>query len=244
MCCRLGGVATTCALNMDWLSPSGGAIWHLRALRYRRHWGPFLQAIEQWLDAWQHGKRHLLLLGPSAGWCLPSAFLARFESIHAVDIDPWVPYLFALRHGKALRRAGTRITWQRADFFLHAKDLLNQYREHAVLFPNVLGQHALHVSDSSVAERDLAKLVMRLRGRTWASFHERLSGRLADAQPDLQTRELPGRLSAEALAQRIAMTGVWSDHSTTDVFPAECPRLLLAWVFRPGHVHWIEAAHP
>ena len=67
---------------------------------------------------------------------------------------------------------------------------------------------------------------------------------LADAQPDLQTRELPGRLSAEALAQRIAMTGVWSDHSTTDVFPAECPRLLLAWVFRPGHVHWIEAAHP
>ena len=128
------------------MSPGGGLLWHLRALRYRRHWGPFRTAITQWLATWPHGREHLLLLGPSAGWCLPTAFLTGFRTICAVDLDPLAPWLFNRLHGAGLRRAGVRVRWQQADIFDTLVTLLRDYPEHAVLFGNMLGQHRFYCS--------------------------------------------------------------------------------------------------
>ena len=222
------------------MSPSGGLLWHWRAWRNRSHWGRFNAAISAWLDAWQHGSSGLLLLGPSAGWCLPDTFLGRFSHIHAVDLDPLAPLLFRWLHGRAL--AGVRLSWQRGNLFDAIGPLLERYPRHAVLFANVLGQHGLHQREPGRAEADFAGLGLQLQGRRWASFHDRLSGEWSG------TRSEPAALRFAAVADtltlaKIAGSGAWIDHLTTTVLPADCSRLLLPWSIYEGRLHWIEAGY-
>ena len=62
------------------VSPTGGLIYHWRAWRYRRSlWRPFIEPLAIWLADWTPAERALLLVGPSAGYCLPAALLERFE---------------------------------------------------------------------------------------------------------------------------------------------------------------------
>ncbi len=66
------------------LSPTGGLVYHLRALRHRRGlWAPFHRAVANWLAGWQPG-RELVIVGPSAGYALPAGFLMRFERVTAL----------------------------------------------------------------------------------------------------------------------------------------------------------------
>jgi len=229
--------------SVGWLSPSGGMLWHLRALRFRSHWAQFLSHLEGWLDSWQHGCSGLLLLGPSAGWCLPEKFLCGFSRIHAVEFDPVAPLLFGLLHGRSLGRSASRLTWQRADLFDQLERLLELHPDYAVLFSNVLGQHALHRSEPGRAEADLNELSRRLAGRRWASFHDRLSGDWLQSKPLPAPIRLAAAEDAHALARRVAGSGVWYDHLTTHVLPQDCPRLILPWPIRPGRLHWIEAGY-
>lgn len=226
-----------------WSSPSGGIVWHLRALRFRSHWRAFISGIGEWLDSWPHGCSGLLLLGPSAGWCLPDRFLSGFSRIHAVELDPVAPFAFGLLHGRALRRSGSRITWQRADLFVELERLLDAYPDYAILFSNVLGQHALHRGRLGRAEAELESLQQRLAGRRWASFHDRLSGAWPQTRPLSAAIRLTAAESAEALAKRVAGPGEWCDHLTTHVLPANCTRLILPWPIRPARLHWIEAGY-
>lgn len=218
-------------------------VWHLRALRFRSRWTEFISHIGLWLDSWRHGCSGLLLLGPSAGWCLPEAFLCGFQRIHAVELDPLAPRLFSLLHGAALRRSGSRLSWQRADLFDELERLLDAYPDHAVLFSNVLGQHALHRREPGRAEAELGALSLRLAGRRWASFHDRLSGAWPQARPIPAPFSLAAAEGAESLARRVAGSGEWCDHLTTHVLPADCPRLILPWPIRPAQLHWIEAGY-
>ena len=229
--------------SAGWLSPSGGMLWHLRALRFRSHWAEFVSHIEGWLDSWQHGCSGLLLLGPSAGWCLPEKFLCGFSHIHALEFDPVAPLIFGLRHGRALGRSGSRLTWQRADLFDQLDRLLEQHPDYAILFCNVLGQHALHRCEPGRAEAELNALSRRLAGRRWASFHDRLSGGWLQTKPLPAPIRLAAAEGAQALARRVAGSGVWFDHLTTHVLPQDCPRLILPWPIRPGCLHWIEAGY-
>ena len=229
--------------SAGWLSPSGGMLWHLRALRFRSHWAEFVSHIEGWLDSWQHGCSGLLLLGPSAGWCLPDKFLCGFSRIHAVEFDPVAPLLFGLLHGRALRRSGSHLTWQRADLFDQLDRLLEQHPDYAILFCNVLGQHGLHRREPGRAEEDLNALSLRLAGRRWASFHDRLSGDWLQTKPLPAPIRLAGAEGPQALARRVAGSGLWYDHLTTHVLPQDCPRLILPWPIRPGRLHWIEAGY-
>ena len=222
-------------------SPSGGVVWHWRALRLRRQWAEFNGNIALWLNQWEHRCTGLLLLGPSAGWCLPDSFLCRFPSIHAVDTDPLAPALFGLVHGRALASSGGKVSWERADICMALERLLEAFPGHALLFCNMLGQHALHRPEAGLAEAEIAALGRRLKGRQWASFHDRLSGLWAANRPVPQAFILDATEEAMPLAKRVNAAGEWRDHLTTRVLPSSGARLLLPWRIRPGRLHWIEA---
>ena len=225
----------------SWTSPSGGLVWHMRALHRRRHWNHFLLPVGDWLDTWHPASTGLLLIGPSAGWCIPDSFLGRFSQIHALDIDPLAGKIFRVLHRKIIAGRRVQLTWQEGDLFEQLEDLLCKYPDHAVLFCNVLGQHGLHQRVAELVTRDFESLSSLLRGRVWASFHDRLSGGRNEADPIPGQFLLSKGLDTQTLVQRVAREGQWIDHLTQGVFPENTARLMIPWGIRPGVLHWVEA---
>jgi len=80
-------------LGLTWLSEAwhaggtGGLNWHLHAHQSRHRWQATVQALAAYLAGIQTQRRHLLLIGASAGWMMPPTFLQRFDRIDAYDID-------------------------------------------------------------------------------------------------------------------------------------------------------------
>src|SRR5882724_8736674 len=69
--------------------PSGGLVYHWRALRYRAVlWSQFRAGIAEWLARRLPLGDELLLVGPSAGHCLPLSQLARFRRLLVLEPDP------------------------------------------------------------------------------------------------------------------------------------------------------------
>jgi len=218
---------------------TGGLFWHLRALVARHMlWAPFRAQLEAWLFGWSPPARILLLVGPSAGWCLPDNFLTRFDHLHAVDIDPAAESLFRLLHGGALRRAGADLSWSRMDFFADPAGVLAAHPEAAVLFCNVAGQRCVQVRDPLAVEAEMAALQGLLRGRDWASFHDLLSARTVASPP---ARSLPGHVGAHELLASLGLGGEWFDHLTGRLLPSDAARRILPWRFKRGRLHLIEA---
>ena len=218
---------------------TGGLAWHLRAL-VARHWlwAPFRAQLEAWLIGWSPPTRMLLLVGPSAGWCLPDNFLTRFDHLHAVDIDPAAEPLFRLLHGGALRRAGADLSWSRMDFFADPAGVLAAHPEAAVLFCNVAGQRCVQVRDPLAVEAEMAALQGLLRGRDWASFHDLLSARTLVAPP---ARSLSGHVGAHEILASLGLGGEWFDHLTGCLLPPDAARRILPWRFKRRRLHLIEA---
>lgn len=224
------------------LGPTGGLVWHGRALRRAKLWSPFTQQIESWLDGWSPRRARLLLVGPSAGWCLPGRFFQRFESIHAVDLDPAARLLFAWRHGGTLRRAGVLLKWSVGDFFADPNRYLGAPEEEAVLLCNVAGQLRYLRRDPDAVEADLSGLRHVLTGRDWASFHDLLSGRApASSYASPVARWFAGRVDGGSLLAGHGLAGEWLDHLTGDLLPADGDRLVLPWRFAPDRLHFVEA---
>lgn len=155
------------------LHPSGGLIWHGRALRNRRHWQPLIVSLSHWLEDWLNQlpetPQGLVLIGPSAGWTLSAHTLQRFASITIFEPD-----LLARQCWKS------RIEQSRLHFDFHdifAKEglqyLHDVYSSHAILFCNVLGQ--LSPDDSEVARQWCQSLRLQLADRHWASYHDWVS---------------------------------------------------------------------
>lgn len=238
------------------VGPAGGLRYHYRARRYRAsHWAPFVEPLAAWLLAWQPRSPRLCLIGPSGGYCLPGALLARFRTIDAVEPDPLARAIL-LRRFPAL---APRVAWVAEDFFAPVRGALDpgrlgalfaRFPDHAILFANVLGQlecvhpAAFHGPSFPVWAR---ALVRHLDGREWASFHDRLSGTgpLPAGAPAPLT--LPGRLDSEALARRLfARTPgpllVLEAHRTADLFPGldHLERRILVWEIEPGAYHVVE----
>ena len=150
---------------------TGGLFWHLRAAVARRSlWAPFRAQLEDWLASWVPPSRKLLLVGPSAGWCLPDSFLTRFDHLQAVDIDPAAPSFFRLLHGGALHSAGVGLTWSQLDFFADPASVLAAHPDAAVLFCNVAGQRCVQVRDPGAVEAEMIALQAMMKGRSWATF--------------------------------------------------------------------------
>ena len=140
-------MAPFAALKNPIANPTAGLIYHWRALRYRRLWQPFRQAVEGWLHDWippELSAKYsmLVLIGPSAGYTLPEPFVMQFANIVAVDPDPAAALLFQARFRRPVQ-------WVFDDFFdLAAKrpspqkllSLFSVYPNAAFLFCNIIGQ--------------------------------------------------------------------------------------------------------
>jgi hypothetical protein len=155
--------------------PSGGVLYHWRAWRSRARWSGFTRELEDWLASWPVSAGELILIGPSGGYTLPGAWLRRFETIHAYDIDPLAAPLFRRRH------PGVNVHFHRADLFwregrlshVPLKAALGNHPRAAVLLSNVLGQLLLEGRAEEGEWREfLRRLRHELEGRNWASYHD------------------------------------------------------------------------
>ena len=152
--------------------PSGGLVYHLRAARHRHGlWAPFHAEVATWLADWQADQRELVIIGPNAGYALPAGFLARFESVVALEPDPLARWLLARRPD------ATRLHFDRLNC-LSTPDglarLAERYPHAAILFSNVLGQI------QAPADSWAALLSRHLTTHAWASYHDVIS---TDARP-------------------------------------------------------------
>jgi hypothetical protein len=246
-----------------WNNPTGGFGYHLGAFTRRGGlWAPFVEHIARWLAAWAPPENELVLIGPSGGHCLDVAFLARFSRIVAVDIDPFAPWVFRWRARRVLRGA-TSLTWDSRDHLSPGPDgfaieplraLLAAHPTSAVLFCNILGQLPLLGEDRSPDHRDdappvgsyehwLRALPEVMGARSWATFHDRLSGTVAPQGID-ETQLAPWRSSEDLVLAHYPLTDdpnlALVDHRTSALSP-ETPRRQFVWELSPGLFHLIEA---
>ena len=224
--------------------------WHARAWRARRRWAATRERIERWLLSLQaHAPvpGELLLLGGSAGWMMSPAFLAGFERVVLVDLDPWAPRLFRINHGSALARHGVRLDFLQGDVHERLDEALGRHPNACVLFDNFLGLDSIYTRSLELTARRLRGLRQRLRGRLWGSVHDRLSGPgttdglgaacWLQAWPARSAQALP----QQALFRAVQALGEWIDHHTEEVLPPGVDTQLIPWPIVPGRWHWLEA---
>jgi hypothetical protein len=235
------------------MNPSGGLRWHWRAWRSAALWSPTSAQIADWLASLQPRSKRLLLLGPSAGWMLPTEWLLRFERIDAMDMDPFAGWLFGLRHGPALKAAGVSWHYQTGDALAALPRLLTVHPRACVLLDNLLGQLRFHAppwqDPTAYTSCQLAEVKRLLQGREWGSVHDLLSGPAAGLSPEqnfpparsslaVPAAERPPDVAWLAAAQP---QGEWLDHLTDQVFAADTPVQDMAWAFSPDYWHWLQA---
>jgi hypothetical protein len=239
------------------MNPSGGLRWHWRAWCSRTLWAPTCADIAGWLAQVQPHSQQLILLGPSAGWMLPTEWLLRFDRILAIDLDPWAPWFFARHHGAALNAGGTRWDYQTGDALSMLPQLLEVHPHACVLFDNLLGQLRFHAPPRrdplAFAVQQLADIQRLLTGREWGSVHDLLSGPargLASGQGFPAARlPLAGSRPGPAVERQFDTAwlaaagpqGEWLDHLTEQVFPAGTAVHDIAWAFSPRYWHWLQA---
>ena len=246
------------------LLPSGGLRYHSRAVVGKRRWAPFVERLARWLrEDWAPAPgRPLLLVGSSAGWCLPLAELAAlgFSRVVAADLDPLALWLLRRR----LRAVAPTLPYASVvvDALGVTDDppgaglarLLDTHGRAGpgdagpahVLFCNVWGQQIFQVDDDRAFSRFVATLPVLLAGWSWASFFDRLSGPVAPRLDDGNER------SARSLADDALLARFYGrartpptrielvDHGTEQVF-VDRPRVHLHWHLRRGQHHLVEA---
>ena len=222
---------------------TGGLFWHARALRFRhRLWRPFRENIKDFLGSAHktNSKPHstLVLIGPSAGWCLTDEFLINYKQIICIDPDPLAPILFNLVHGKALRRAKVKVSWRRADFFADPQGQLMGLEDPLILFCNVAGQFFLQNHPEEHVKYVLSQMKYVLSNKDWGSFHDLYS---APLRRDLPMRIYSSRPDGKSLLMDYGLTGAWLDHLTGEFLPQALERRIIAWQLKPERVHLVEA---
>jgi len=248
----------------SWLSEAwhaggtGGLNWHLHAHQSRQRWHPTVQALSAYLESLHPQRRHLLLIGASAGWMMPPTFLQRFERIDAFDIDPMAGTWFRARHGRHLHAHGVALHYHRHDAIAHLPALLAQHPQACVWFDNLLGQLRYRLGDTEAAQERLRQLHHDLRGHPWGSVHDAYSGAVRPKPPAINAAlSLPFERShsgvvhgertfthsqwAQHLLAQIGAEGEWLDHLTADVLPPQTPGRMIPWAFKKNHWHWLQA---
>lgn len=220
------------------LGPSGGLLWHWRAVTGRRRTAATRRAVAQWLDNWRPPCTELIVVGPSAGWMLPGEFLQRFRTLIAFDLDPSARWLFAMRHGTRLRRHGVQWCWNRQDFTANLQQALQAHPNAAVLFCNVLGQLSLERDDHSQV---LAAIPGQLGAHHWASIHDVYSGHVDLSRLPLRPVFTLTRPLIPDDLRRLGCSGTWHDHGTSGLFAYGVCRTFLPWMITATRMHWLEA---
>ncbi len=218
-------------LRAHFADASGGLGYHLRALRFRHSlWAPYIATVQRWLHDWRPPTDTLVVVGPSAGYALDAAFLARFRSVRALEPDPLARFL--------LRRRFAQIAWHfdRLDC-LHDGGgpgaLAAAYPQAAILFANVLGQ----ALDPALLPAWRGALADALRLHHWASWHDVLSAGTAPLPAD--DLDPAAFRDATALARALWRTAVEvSDHDTFALAPQG--RALASWRIAPAQWQVVE----
>lgn len=246
------------------MNPSGGLCWHLQAWRCQSRWRTTCADIAQWLDAMpppapgQEPTQDLVIVGASAGWMVPSAWLQRFQSVTTYDVDRWAAPLFQRRHGASLRASGTALHCHTQDALADLPAVLQAHPHALVLLDNVLGQLRFHHDSVESASRQIADITHSLRGRRWGSVHDAFSGRTqrgsdsvgpAPVQHSLQAAAhahstpdaAPRAVGLARFSDQLHAQGEWLDHLTDTVFPTGTPVHHIAWHYRPRYCHWLQA---
>lgn len=237
---------------MSLFSLSGGVLYHLKALRYGPGlWAPFRLHVARWLEQVLPPTERLVLVGPSAGHCLPLAHLARFPELCVLEPDPLARYWLRQRLPRA------RIVWESRDLLVAPlltdrpglDAVLARRPGAAVLFCDLLGQVQLELFEPQQRRFQDAfrqRILPALEGRRWASFHDRWSlDRAADAPPVPDALELDHVPSDQELGA--ALFGAAGpdvtvlDHGASELFPEPGPRRYFAWQISPGALHIVEA---
>jgi hypothetical protein len=237
-----------------WLTPAGGLVYHLRALRFRRTlWAPFERTLATWLEAWDPGSDAVLLVGPSAGYCLADRFLARFRDVLVLEPDPVARLMLARRLARLrIGRVGTCADDLLVRSLLGPErdlcDLLDEDPTRAVVFCNLLGQVRFLLPDETFetwADAFRARVVAALATRGWVTFHDRLSGEVAPAlgagatsERELDEPALVARFYAAPPVARGTVELV--DHLTGALWPPSLARRYFGWEVVPGRFHLIE----
>ena len=166
--------------------------------------------------------------------------------------------MFRRRLARAPLEARPRLRFESRDHLLADPTalvrLLDAEGDTAVLFTNILGQLRVLLGADSLEDARLSAVRDAVRAatrsRSWASFHDRVSGRIephieqpARAAARLTDAEIVRRFypAVEASATRADGAGELLDHLTGGFFPAERPHAYFSWQLMPGWFHLIEA---
>lgn len=246
------------------MNPSGGLFWHLHAWRCQSRWRTTCADIAQWLNAMpapapdQDHPQELVIVGASAGWMVPSAWLQHFQSVTTFDVDRWAAPLFQRRHGAALRASGTALRCHTQDALSDLPAVLQAHPHAVVLLDNVLGQLRFHHQTVEAASSQITGITRSLHGRRWGSVHDAFSGRTQRRSASLGPAAMRHRIQAEAAAtgaaaaapravglarfsDQLQAQGEWLDHLTDTVFPVGTLVHHIAWPYRPRYCHWLQA---
>jgi hypothetical protein len=239
------------------MNPAGGLRYHARALRYQnRQWQPFRWSIGEWLLGWQPPESTLILVGPSAGYCLQPFLFERFQRVVCLEPDPVACFLFKRRLSRVKFDRRPELTFIAADHLVRHPERLPQLLEKtpdsAILFSNVLGQlrALLGVEDHQSREFSQIRQAVNesIRGRSWASFHDRVSGYLRPVHEHpittatrLTDEELLSELYDDLGPNLKPKQRELVDHLTEGLFPSNLPHSYFTWEIEPGRYHLIEA---
>ncbi|HEX6278060.1 MAG TPA: hypothetical protein VFZ53_33680 [Polyangiaceae bacterium] len=247
-------------MSAPWLNPAGGLRYHARGFRYAKTlWYGFRFALAEWLYEWKPPEKRLLLVGPSAGYCFQPFFFERFEEVLCLEPDPVARHLFAFRLRRAPLESRPRLRFESDDLLLDDPERFRARLEAegdiAVLFSNIVGQFRVLLEARTGDDARLARLrsllLPALGERSYASFHDRVSGTLEPLLDGSMTfdrrltdRELveqfyPGHDEPDALV-RADGSAPLLDHLTGDFFPATRPHAYFSWQLMPGIHHLIE----
>jgi hypothetical protein len=247
-------------VSAAWLNPAGGLRYHARGFRYAKTlWYDFRFALAEWLYAWQPPERRLVLVGPSAGYCFQPFFFERFEEILCLEPDPIARSLFAFRLRRAPLEKRPRLRFEAADLLLVDPDRfrarLDAEGDVAVLFSNIVGQFRALLGAESPDEPRFARirstLISAIGARSYASFHDRVSGAVEPLlegarvfERRLDDRELiehfyPGNDDPDGMI-RADGSAPLLDHLTAGFFPPDRPHGYFSWQLMPGIHHLIE----
>jgi len=238
------------------LNPAGGLRYHLRALRHGRVlWQPFRWALGEWLLGWAPPEPTLVVVGPSGGYCVQPFLFERFERVICLEPDPVARFVFQRRLARAPLERRPKLEFVREDRLLEQPEAFGSWLSAqgplALLFSNFVGQLPvlLGVQDPEAPplRRVLEAVQHALAGRSWASFHDRVSGttRPEFEQPLIANSRLGDDEVLEALYSESARSTSLEraellDHLTLDFFPAELPHAYFSWELEPRVFHLIE----
>ncbi len=235
---------------MSLFSASGGLLYHLKALRHRDGlWAPYRTCLAGWIGERLANSPEVVLVGPSAGHCMPLEVFARVPEVLALEPDPVARWLL----GRRLRSASLR--FETRDLLVTPllsgapglDELLAERPSASVVFCNVLGQVGFGLTDREQArfQREFRRrIVARLAGRLWLSFHDRWSFDAHAPASSPVEMGFPRQPSDDELgrawfgAEGPAVTVF--DHATASLFPAELPHHYFAWQVTPRARHIIE----